>query len=351
MGKRYKQKRNTLLKQCERIKEILNNSSEQVEASFGSCTCRSCGDVSCDGNCWGVHGLKRKNNLNGERMKKVLKALRENSSAKQSKIKRKEIEIEEIKRLSLSEAPNVHRDDKTSLRCPPPCIKFVSSSVKGKWCGRTIKSVIASEFHEFSNTVRLEQVFKYNLIYIDNIPVNSEEALKKGTDANKALSPDTLLKNMDTISRCHHWHEPPVIVPSHIEVKRIHIPKIVCDELIQNFEGCDDDRIIYCCNKPASVPVHPAGPYYQNSLLLMIEAQEELETKSLIPCHRLDRCTSGLTICCSNSKLARLIQVQMDLKAVSKLYLARVKVKNMLILLFLIISRLCCILCFLYRDI
>lgn len=326
VGKRYKQKRNTLLKQCERIRDILANDSSELGKENPSFLCRSCGDECCDGGCWGFHGLKRKKQLEKGSKINVTKAPRVSANRRVGKVVQKDRDIEEINQLHLSEPPSAHRNNETSLRCPPPCIRVLTSSVKGKWCGRTIKSVMASEFYEFSNPERLEEVFKYNLVYIDGIPVNSEAALRRGTDANKALSPDTLLKNMDTISRIQHWHEPPVIVPDRIDLERVEVPKVVCEELIQNFDDRTESCTLYCINKPATVPVHHAGAYYQNSLLLMVEAQEGLETKSLLPCHRVDRCTSGLTIVCDNPKVARLIQVQMDLKTVSKMYLARVKV-------------------------
>ena len=330
IGRRYKQKRQTLHKQCDKVRARLLNLNESDEEGLGSSelvhtSCRSCGSESCDGQCWGIHGLKRKDELVKAVKAKTTKAPRLSANNRPSKVAQKRKEIEEIKKLKLSESPNVHRDEATSLRCPPPCIRILSTSVKGKWCGRTIKSVLESEFYDFSDRNILEETFKRNLIHIDGIPVNCDDALRRGVDANKALSPDTILKNMDTISRIQYWQEPPVLVPDHINVDYVEIPKIICDELMPNLAN-DEDRRLLCCNKPSSVPVHPAGPYYQNSLLLMIEAQERLEPRSLLNCHRLDRCTSGLTLCCTNPKVARLIQVQMDIKAVSKAYLARVKV-------------------------
>lgn len=88
--------------------------------------------------------------------------------------------------------------------------------------------------------------------------------------------------------------------------------------------------LLYCVNKPSTVPVHPAGPYYANSLLLQVEAQEGLTAKSLIPCHRIDRCTSGVLLCTDDTNVARVIQGAMtssDLDAIKKLYVARVKGK------------------------
>jgi 23S rRNA-/tRNA-specific pseudouridylate synthase len=64
---------------------------------------------------------------------------------------------------------------------------------------------------------------------------------------------------------------------------------------------------------------------------MLVEAQEGLRPKTLIPCHRIDRVTSGMTICCADSRVARLIQTAMAAKAngssgsrISKQYLARV---------------------------
>lgn len=311
IGRRYKQKRQTLHKQCDKVRSKLTE-LERKEVNLSESV--SCGKDSSD-------GFIRKNDLKG----KTTKSLRLSANNRQSKVAQKKKEIENIKQLKLSEPSNTHRDEKTSIRCPPPCIRILSTTVKGKWCGRSIKSVLESEFHDFSDSNILEETFKRNLIYIDGIPVNCDDALRRGVDANKALSPDTILKNMDTLSRIQYWQEPPVLVPSHINVDYVEIPKVVCDELMPNLEN-DEDVTLLCCDKPSSVPVHPAGPYYQNSLLLMIEAQEGLEPRSLLNCHRIDRCTSGLTLCCTNPKVARLIQVQMDIKAVSKVYLARVKV-------------------------
>jgi 23S rRNA-/tRNA-specific pseudouridylate synthase len=85
-----------------------------------------------------------------------------------------------------------------------------------------------------------------------------------------------------------------------------------------------DTLEVFACNKPSSVPVHPAGPYLSNSLTMMVEAQEGLKPRALIPCHRIDRATSGLTIFCTNVCIARILQTSIDEGRVRKLYMARV---------------------------
>jgi 23S rRNA-/tRNA-specific pseudouridylate synthase len=57
---------------------------------------------------------------------------------------------------------------------------------------------------------------------------------------------------------------------------------------------------------------------------MMVEAQEGLPPKSLTPCHRIDRVTSGMTLCCTNVKVARLIQGRIEEGSVQKQYLAKV---------------------------
>ena len=236
-----------------------------------------------------------------------------------------------MKQFGLSQPPSAHRCSKTSIRCPPPFVRELSSSVKGKWVGKSVQSVLQSEFHELSDSERLDTLFKKSLIRLNGIPVNSEAALVRGVDATKAVSQDTPLKNMDVISRFTYWHEPPVLVPEKITVNKLSLPKTVANEYMSSTKDdvSKDDVSIYCCDKPSTVPVHPTGPYLQNSLTIMAEAQEGLEPRSLLPCHRLDRCTSGLTLCCTNPAVARIIQVQLDNKMVQKTYLARVKVSTL----------------------
>lgn len=330
VGKRYKQKRRTLQRQMNRIIQLLSNIENGALKGVDTSTiaCRSCGDEKCDGKCWGVHGLKRKHILHGSELgERPKKSARLSSNKRSNKCLRREKDIAEIKRLNLSQPPSLHRCAETSIRCPPPFTRVLSSSVKGKWVGKSVHSVLQSEFFHFEDTKRVEDLFKMSLVRLNGIPVNSEAALMKGTHMTKAVSQDTPLKNMDIISRITHWHEPPVWVPEKINVEKINLPQEVVDQLLTGAVNSNDDFSIYCIDKPSSVPVHPTGPYLQNSLTLMVEAQEDLEPRSILPCHRLDRCTSGLTLCCTNPAVARLIQVQMDNKEVEKIYVAKVKGK------------------------
>lgn len=330
VGKRYKAKRRTLVKQIERVKGVISkidSNKEQIIDKSKTILCRSCRDYQCDGSCWGVYGLKRKRVLeqSSSEDKPRVKAARLKSNKRSSKLEQKERDIEEIKRFNLCEPCQTHRLD-SGIRVPPPLVRILSSSVKGKWVGKSVQSVLQTEFHELADIKRLDLLFKNSLVTLNGIPVNSEDALIKGVDSKKAFSQDTVLKNMDVISRVVHWHEPAVLVPENIEVQRLEIPsEVVKEKIPMNEEG--GDKILWCCNKPSTVPTHPTGPYLQNSLTLLLEAQEGLEPRTLLPCHRLDKVTSGLTLCTTDPAVAKLVQVQMDKNMVSKQYIASVKVR------------------------
>jgi len=343
VGKRYKQKRKTLNKQCDRIKvaiaEIATKSAK-IRSTNAAKFCRNCGNVStkCDGNCWGFHGLDRKNKLDGNSAKeqqgrsvvpstnKPKSRNRASANQRSSKVAQREKDIAEIRSLGLSAPPSSHRNPVTSFRCPPPCTRLLTSSVKGKWCGRTVLDVLSTEFADLSDGQYVSTLLAQSLICLNGIPVRCEAV---GLDGNPGgISASAILKNMDTISRVVDWHEPPVAVPWSISVQKIDLPVEVIDECrLRDAEGgtTDESFAVYCCDKPATVPVHPAGPYLSNTLTMMVEGQEGLEPRSLRPCHRLDRCTSGLTICATSPSVARLMQRSMEGGAVKKLYIARVK--------------------------
>jgi 23S rRNA-/tRNA-specific pseudouridylate synthase len=125
----------------------------------------------------------------------------------------------------------------------------------------------------------------------------------------------------DTIGRVLHWHEPPVQVPVVISVQTVRVP----DSVIREFGLDPTTAELLVCDKPATVPVHPAGPYLANTLTLMVEAQEQLHPLSLIPVHRTDRVTSGLTLCARDPAVSRAFHKSLTTPgAVRKLYLALV---------------------------
>lgn len=112
-----------------------------------------------------------------------------------------------------------------------------------------------------------------------------------------------IVNNGDVISHTLHRHEPPVTAQ----------PIGIVHE--------DNDMIVI--NKPAGVPVHPAGRYNFNSIIEIMRAERSHAWKPL-PCNRLDRLTSGVMFIGKNPKAAEKISVQIQERNVKKEYVARV---------------------------
>lgn len=343
VGRKYKQKRKTLFKQCDKIQErlqvlaqgdISTNSSSTPSQPQAELKCRNCGDIGCSGSCWGFHSLKRKQLLDQRQnelgsvastsTKSTSSAIRttkangytqnnNNGHLRLDKELQRQQAIDELLHLQLCQVPCANRDSTTGIRVPFPCTRVLQTTTKGKWCGRSLLQVVQEEFSELSKPDVMASVLERGLLRVNDTKIT-----------NLIQAESLRLKNMDIISRVVHWHEPPVIIPS----ETISVQKITFSDVVRAEYGIqtqdDEQAALYICDKPSSVPVHPAGPYLSNTLTLMVEAQEKLTPKSLIPCHRLDRGTSGLTLCCTNVKVARLIQGRIEEGAVQKLYLAKV---------------------------
>ena len=119
----------------------------------------------------------------------------------------------------------------------------------------------------------------------------------------KPTSIHSIVKNGDVISHTLHRHEPPVTAQ----------PIGIVHE--------DDDMIVI--NKPAGLPVHPAGRYNYNSIVEIMRAERGHQWNPL-PCNRLDRLTSGIMFIGKHGKAAERIAVQIKEHTVKKEYIARV---------------------------
>lgn len=111
------------------------------------------------------------------------------------------------------------------------------------------------------------------------------------------------MKNGEVISHTLHRHEPPVTGQ---DIGTVHE---------------DDDMIVI--DKPAGVPVHPAGRYNYNSVIEIMRAERGYQWNPL-PCNRLDRLTSGVMFIGKNPKAAEKISMQIQDRTVKKEYVARV---------------------------
>lgn len=85
-----------------------------------------------------------------------------------------------------------------------------------------------------------------------------------------------------------------------------------------------EDNDIIVINKPAGVPVHPAGRYNYNSIIEIMRAERGHGFKPL-PCNRLDRLTSGVMFIAKHPKAADVLTAQIMGRTVKKEYVARVK--------------------------
>ena len=112
-----------------------------------------------------------------------------------------------------------------------------------------------------------------------------------------------IVKNGDVISHTLHRHEPPVTAQS---IGIVHE---------------DNDMIVI--NKPAGVPVHPAGRYNYNCVVEIMRADRGYGWNPL-PCNRLDRLTSGIMFIGKHARAAEDLSIQIRGRTVKKEYIARV---------------------------
>jgi tRNA pseudouridine32 synthase len=129
------------------------------------------------------------------------------------------------------------------------------------------------------------------------------ECGKVVVNGQKAESTAHIVKNGDIISHTLHRHEPPVSAR----------PIGIVHE--------DDDMIVI--NKPAGIPVHPAGRYNYNSVVELMRAERGCQWNPL-PCNRLDRLTSGVMFIGKHPKAAEKLSIQIADRGVKKEYIARV---------------------------
>ncbi len=159
---------------------------------------------------------------------------------------------------------------------------------KQRWRGREILDIFAAEFRD-----RTRDYYK-QAIETGQISING----KPCKDVH------TIVQNGDVISHTLHRHEPPVTAQ----------PIRVVSET--------DEMIVI--DKPAGVPVHPAGRYNYNSVVEIMKAERHFAFKPL-PCNRLDRLTSGVMFIGKTSKEAEVISEKLRGRTVRKEYVARVK--------------------------
>lgn len=174
------------------------------------------------------------------------------------------------------------------LRRVAPYHYTYNTYCKARWRDREILDIFAAEFRD-----RSKEYY--------------EEAIQDGRitlNGKECKDVHTIVKNGDVISHTMHRHEPPV---SAQPIRVVHE---------------SDDMIVI--NKPAGVPVHPAGRYKFNSVVEIMRAERDHAFNPL-PCNRLDRLTSGVMFVGKTGKEAEAISAKLRERTVRKEYIARVK--------------------------
>lgn len=158
---------------------------------------------------------------------------------------------------------------------------------KERWRGRTLLDIFEDEFRDRPVTYYREAMVSGKIL------INGQPA-----------SPDYVVRNGDLISHKIHRHEPPVTSE---DVAIIH----------------EDEKMIVI-NKPAGIPVHPAGRYNFNSIVEMMKEERGRDWVAY-PCNRLDRLTSGIMFIAKDPKSAEELRAQIAARSVRKEYVARVR--------------------------
>jgi 23S rRNA pseudouridine955/2504/2580 synthase len=87
-----------------------------------------------------------------------------------------------------------------------------------------------------------------------------------------------------------------------------------------NYSIIYEDDYLLGINKPANLPVHPAGIFYHNTLLTLLQKRYPMKLHLL---HRLDRETSGVVILAKDPRIAS--DIHKNFNSVEKKYLALVR--------------------------
>lgn len=174
------------------------------------------------------------------------------------------------------------------LRRVAPYHYTYNTFCKQRWRDREILDIFAAEFRD-----RSEEYYK--------IAIEEGRIVLNGQPCKDIR---TRVKNGDVISHTLHRHEPPV---SAQPIRAIH----------------ETDNMIVI-DKPAGIPVHPAGRYKYNSIVEIMRAERHHSFNPL-PCNRLDRLTSGVMFIAKTGKEAEQISAKLRGRSVRKEYIARVK--------------------------
>lgn len=172
------------------------------------------------------------------------------------------------------------------FRCVKPYDHTYLTYCKERWRNRNIFTMFLTEFKAY------DEGYYKEAIQSGLIQVNSQ-----------VVDLDYTLRNGDKITHSALRNEPPVL-----------------NTAIQIISDLPNILVVH---KPSSMPVHPSGAYYKNSMLYILEHEMGFSQLHLI--HRLDRLTSGIIILAKNPKMASTLTSFFQSHSTKKYYVARVK--------------------------
>lgn len=241
------------------------------------------------------------------------------------KSKKKSQKIQKTKHIDRP-INEIYHSEK-NVQSVTPYIYTFSAFAKGRWLNRTLIDVVESEF----GGVGYDHEFWVHSITIGSIRIN-----------HCIVSPAYIIQNSDYLTRKTHRHEP---------------------SITGNVEIIAETATMVAVVKPASLPMHPCGAYYYNTLSMMLQLQTPMkcaihrstdavtsgatvedgvpiphtgvsfnrfdashtDCRALHQVHRLDRVTSGLVVLAKTSKIARNLSEQIQNRDTKKTYLSRVR--------------------------
>ena len=188
--------------------------------------------------------------------------------------------IEEKEKDSLQEDNQTNQIIIGPFRFYKPYDFTFKTVAKGRWYRRVLIDVFSEEFKHFSRDVLTQRILD------GKITVNDQK-----------IPLDYVIKEHDVIK-----HTAP-----RIESPTYNIP-------IEKLGETDDYIAVF---KPASIPIHATGGYFQNSLIKQIGTR-------YFPVHRLDRVTSGIIVFAKSDKAAKTFAEMLNTGKIHKTYIARV---------------------------
>ncbi|GMG02913.1 unnamed protein product [[Candida] boidinii] len=236
---------------------------------------------------------------------------------------------------------------KDGLRHVIPYTHMYRTSCKGRWFGRTVYDVYCSEFKNQPPEYHAMKIKTGRMKLIKNPNSKKHFVEIQGDDLS-----NTLIETGDKIIHDEHIHETPIRDNLFNAETRQRDWSYIFDEPMYlnkpepggvTTSGCSipiifEDENLIVVDKPCGIPVHPTQGYFYNSITEILRQEtipstsssslsDNESNKSFLPCHRIDKLTSGVLMIGKNNEAVSNIKKLMKSKSLEKEYIARVKGK------------------------